>query len=178
MPSGGNMIASAPGARWVVANTLPNREQLALENLNRQEFNAYCPVIRKTTRHARQTKEALRPLFPGYLFINVDPRIQRWRPLLSTVGIRSVVRSGEELSFLDNEFIAALRAREVDGVIEKPSKPYEIGQDVEIIQGAFSGLIAKIVNLDERDRLVLLLSLFNQSVRLKVGHGMVRETKP
>jgi hypothetical protein len=37
---------AAPGV-WAVVNTQPHRERIALENLARQEFDAYCPLIRK-----------------------------------------------------------------------------------------------------------------------------------
>ena len=77
---------------WAVVNTQPHRETIALENLERQDFRAYCPVIRKRVRHARRSLDLLRPLFPGYLFAQVT--LDRWRPILSTYGVRSLVRCG------------------------------------------------------------------------------------
>jgi hypothetical protein len=41
--------------------------------------------------------------------------------------------------------------------------------------GPFDGLIATIVELKEKDRLVLLMRLLSQAVRLKVTAASVRE---
>ena len=79
---------------WAVVNTHPHREHVALENLQRQEFWAYCPVISRRRSHARRVTTVLRPLFPGYLFVKILGDVQRWRPILSTEGIRSVVITG------------------------------------------------------------------------------------
>jgi transcriptional antiterminator RfaH len=45
---------SAPVAPWAVNNADPHREEIALENLQRQEFTAYCPMLRRRRSHARR----------------------------------------------------------------------------------------------------------------------------
>jgi len=77
-----NSVAVATGA-WAVVNTQPHRERIALENLARQAFKAYCPLVRRRVRHARREHDALRPLFPGYLFVHLSPQTPRWRPIWS-----------------------------------------------------------------------------------------------
>ena len=101
-------------SKWAAVNTQPHREALAIEHLQRQNFECYCPMVRKSVRHARKQHEVLRPLFPGYLFVAIDPDIHRWRPILSTIGVRTLVRCGERLAMLGAEFIDALKARELD----------------------------------------------------------------
>ena len=158
----------APPSAWIVVNSQPHREHIALENLARQEFHAYCPLMRKRVRHARRTQEVLRPLFPGYLFVRVNPDLQRWRPILSTYGVRTLVCCGERPSFLDDGFVEGLKAREVDGAIVRPASPYAPGQQVKLAGGAFDGLIATIIDMDEKDRLVVLMDLLNRPTKVKV----------
>jgi transcriptional antiterminator RfaH len=164
---------SAPPSTWVVVNTQPHREHIALDNLARQEFHAYCPMMRKRVRHARRTQEVLRPLFPGYLFVRVHPDLQRWRPILSTYGVRTLVCCGERPSFIDEGFIAGLKARELDGAIVRPASPYRPGQQVKMAGGAFDGLIATILEMDEKDRLVVLMDLLNRPTKVKVEAARV-----
>jgi transcriptional antiterminator RfaH len=76
------------------------------------------------------------------------------------------VRSGDELSFIDHEFIASLKLREVDGAIVRPPAPYRVGQKVEIAEAAFAGLVATIIEMDEKNRIVVLLDLMNRSTRV------------
>lgn len=167
MPKADTCFAGGISA-WVAVNTHPHRELTAVENLVRQGFDTYCPMVRRRVRHARRTQDVLRPLFPTYLFVEVNLDVRQWRPILSTIGVRTLVRCGDELSFLDDGFIEALKSREVDGAIVRPENAYAIGQEVRIAGGPFDGLIARIVEMAERDRLVVLMDLLNQSVRVKV----------
>ena len=149
-----------------MVNAQPHRERIALENLQRQDFITYCPFIRRRRSHARRVTDVLRPLFPGYLFVKIDPDLHRWRPILSTYGVRSLVRCGDALSLIDDAFIQALRARESDGVIVRPASPYQVGQQVRVVAGAFDGLVATIIELQERDRLTVLMQLLNRAVKV------------
>lgn len=161
-------------ARWVAINTHPHRERIAVENLQRQEFIVYCPSELKRVRHARRTQDALYPLFPGYVFAEVLPERTPWRRILSTYGVRSLIRFGEQPAYVDDGFIAELRAREVDGVIVRPATSYCVGQAVRLNGGPFDGLIATIIEMGVKDRLVLLTRLLSQEVRLKVAATAVR----
>jgi transcriptional antiterminator RfaH len=154
---------------WIVVNTQPHREQIALENLARQAFNTYCPMMRTRVRHARRTQEVLRPLFPGYLFVRVSADLKRWRPILSTYGVRTLVCCGGRPSFLDERFVEGLQARTIDGAIVRPARPYEPGQQVKMAGGAFDGLIATILEMDEKDRLVVLMDLLNRPTKVRVN---------
>jgi transcriptional antiterminator RfaH len=165
-------IDLAGSRAWVVINTLPHKEALALENLGRQGFSTYCPMIQKRVKHARYDSEVRRPLFPSYLFVHVDRDVQRWRPILSTVGVRTVVRCGHRLSFLEDGFVDALKSREIDGRILR-SANYKLGQQVQIEGGAFDGLVATIVEMNEKDRLILLMDMLNRRVKVKVEANSV-----
>jgi transcriptional antiterminator RfaH len=150
---------------WIVVNTRPHAENTALDNLQRQAFDAYCPMLRKHRSHARSVTMVLRPLFPGYLFVRAGPELGRWRSILSTYGVRNVVRAGETPSVIDNGFIASLKEREINGAIVRPPNPYRIGQKVEIAGGAFDGIVATIIQLDADDRVVVLLELMKHTTK-------------
>ena len=163
-----NTLPECP-KHWAVANTQPHREQVAIENLVRQNFEPYCPVVRKTVRHARKSREVLRALFPGYIFVAINVETSPWRSILSTTGVRSLVRFGDRLSFIDEAFIATLKAREIDRVISRPENPHRIGQNVCLSGGPFDGLVAKIIEMDDKNRLVVLLELLKRPVRVTIG---------
>ena len=169
----GEQDREAAGDPWIAINTHPHREHIALENLRRQQFDAYCPMLRKRRSHARRVDTVLRPLFRSYLFVRANAQLTRWRPILSTYGVRNIVRTGEELSFVEDGFIASLRAREIDGAIVRPPRPYEIGQRVEITSGPFDRIVATIIDMDEKDRLVVLLDMMNRAIKVKVDSACV-----
>lgn len=151
---------------WAVINTHPSREALALQHLARQDFEAYCPMIPKRLKQAHRYIDVARPLFPGYLFVQVAPERNQWRPVLSTIGVRTVIRFGERLGWVDNEFINGLKQRENDGLITRPINPFEVGQQVRVTSGPFDGVIATIVSMSEKDRLVVLMDLLSRKVQV------------
>ena len=153
---------------WVAVNTQPHRESIALENLERQKFETYCPWLRKRIRHARKARDVLRPMFPGYVFVGVEADHQHWRSIKSTIGVRSVVSCGDRLSLLSDAFIANLKAREIDGAIVRPESSYQVGQQIRIAGGPFDGLIGTIVEMDERERLTVLMDLLSGRVKVHV----------
>lgn len=161
--------------QWLAVATHPHKERVALENLQRQGYETYCPMLRRKVRHARRVQDVLRPFFPGYVFAGVGVD-QPWRSMHSTFGVRRVIAFGDRPSLLSGKFIDALRAREVDGGIVKPSQDYHIGQSVCLTGGAFDGFVATIIEMDEKQRLVVLLDLLNQTVRVHTDFRGVRES--
>ena len=158
---------------WAAVNAHPHREHMALDNLARQGFTAYCPVVRRRCSHARRVEEVLRPLFPGYLFVRVSPERNCWRPILSTYGVRTLVRCGDQPGLIDPGLIEALKAREVEGVILRPAVAYQVGQQVRVNTAAFDGIVATILELDEKGRLIVLFDLLNRPVRVHVDAAQV-----
>ncbi len=157
---------------WITVNTNPHRERIVLEHLQRQAVTANCPMLRKQRSHARRVETVLRPLFPGYLFVEANAALS-WRPLLSTHGVRTVVRTGDDLSFIDADFITGLKMREVDGAVVRPPSPYRVGQEVRIAGGPFDGFITTILELDEKDRLLVLLDVMNRGIKVKLSGEMI-----
>ena len=153
---------------WAVVNTHPSRERLVLEHLDRQDFRAYCPFVNKPLRRGSRTIDTTRPLFPGYIFVQASRDSAVWRPILSTFGVRSVIRFGDQLGLVDAAFIRSLQDREEAGIVVPPQSPYEPGQSVRVSGGPFDGVIATILALDEKRRLVLLMQLMQREVVVKV----------
>src|SRR5512145_3209940 len=87
-----SVAASGAAWPWIAVNTNPHREHIVLEHLHRQALTAYCPMIRRHRSHARRVEMVLRPLFPGYLFVQASTDL-KWRPILTTHGVRTVVRT-------------------------------------------------------------------------------------
>jgi transcriptional antiterminator RfaH len=163
----------ARGSAWIAVQTHPHKEQVARENLHRQMFATYCPLVMSTQRRGRQVSAIRRPLFPSYVFVAVDFASQRWRPILSTLGVRSVVRIGDRPSTVPTPLIEALRSREVDGAIAAHREQLRCGQQVRLAAGALQGLVGTIIEMHEKERIVVLMQLLNQQVRVQVDRAQV-----
>jgi len=160
-------IDFAPGS-WIAAATHACRERVAIANLERQGFSTYCPMLRKRIRHARRQQDVLRPMFPGYVFICIDRERIAWRPILSTAGVRTLIRFGDRLGILPTRFIETLRAHEHEGAVSMllPSNSFVPGEKVRITDGPLEGLIATVLRADDHNRLLVLMDLLKRSVRV------------
>ena len=163
------------GVVWVAVVTHHFKEAQAVDNLARQGFDAYCPMIRKKVRHARRLREVLRPLFPGYVFVSLDAERDQWRPILSTIGVRTLIRFGDRFGILPKSFVESLRALENDGAIAMPvaKESYACGEHVRLREGPFEGLVATVLKCDDNGRLTLLMDMLSRSVSVKAGLDQV-----
>ncbi len=151
---------------WYVLATHPSREDYAIQNLERQNFKAYCPRIVTRVKRGRQFYDTPRPLFPSYVFVEQSPVLGRWKILLSTYGVRSVIRTGQVPSLINAEFVAELKAREVDGILRQPENPFRVGQEISVRGGVFNGLVGTILEMRASERIVVLINILNQQTKV------------
>ncbi len=163
---------------WVAVCTQPNREMLAVDNLRRQGYEVYCPMLAKTRSHARKVELVRRPLFPGYVFVSLEVMLQGVCAIHSTFGVRHLVKFGDKPARLPHNFITALRACEIDGVI--PPLPIEQalpqGSRVLIKDGVFKDLMATVLSCPAQDRVVVLLDMLKRSVKAGVPAHYLERT--
>ena len=96
---------------WFAVHTRAHGEQRALVNLDRQGFAPWLPLYRRERRHAGKVEQVLRPLFPRYLFVSLDPEAQRWRAILSTYGVAGLVGRADGPVAVPAPVIDGLRKR-------------------------------------------------------------------
>ena len=160
---------------WYVVATKPNCEKKAITNLLRQEFESYLPCILARRSHARRVHMVRRPLFSGYVFVQLDPEVARWRAINGTVGVTHILMSNGRPQPLRKGFIDALRAREADGVIAVQPAHYEIGEAVEVQDGPFASQIGTILSADRSGRVRLLMELLGGEIVTTVSQDMLRK---
>lgn len=169
------LLSVAYEARWFAVNTLPGNEERARVNLERQGWACFCPVVSKTTRSGRRLMTRLRPLFPGYLFVSLDPLQSRWRAVDSTFGVRAIVKSGDAPAPLPVGCVEALRAiADARGKVNFATS-LRRGEDVTFLSGPFAGFVGRLEQLDGAGRVTVLLELLGRTTPI---HGQASEVRP
>jgi len=148
---------------WVVAATKPNAEMLAYAHLKQQRFVPYVPKVSVMRRHARRLEMVKRPLFPGYIFIQIDMEIGCWRSINGTFGIQYLLTNGGMPQSLKTGFVEALLAREENGVIPVCSE-FVPGEIVQVCGGPFDEQIGEIISSDQSGRVRLLMKLLGGDI--------------
>jgi transcriptional antiterminator RfaH len=161
--------------RWYVAYAQPGRERLAVAHLSRQGFVTYLPQIRRVISHARRTQEVLRPLFPRYVFLRLSLGVQRWRPVLGTTGVSTLIMDGERPRAVSHGIIETFLAAD-DGAggfdFAGRLKP---GGGVQFVSGPLLGALGQLVSMGEGDRVKVLLDLLGS---FRVVEADARELAP
>lgn len=159
---------------WYVAQTQQRSEERARINLERQGFRTYLPRYRRTRRHARRCDVVRVPLFPGYIFIELDPKHAPWRSINGTFGVARLVCHGAEPAAVPQGIVEQLTARENDeGLIPVEAPPFRRGERLRIISGAMADCLGLFERMADRDRVILLLDLLGQKVRVEAPQSAV-----
>jgi transcriptional antiterminator RfaH len=99
------------GEHWYAVYAQPHWESTVQLRLRTKNFRTFLPLHAKTVHHARKRQTILAPLFSRYLFVVPDLKRDRWRAVMSTRGVTSLimhdglpapVRSGVVETLLDS----------------------------------------------------------------------------
>lgn len=161
--------------RWFVVHTHVNAEAKAARNLLLQGFEVYFPRYLKRRCHARKVDEVAAPLFPRYMFVQIDMGKQRWRSIQSTSGVASLVLNGSEPAIVPSPVLRSLIEREDEsGYVRLDERPtFAQGDKVRVIAGAFAGNFGLFEGLADRDRVLILLEMLGRKVCVSIEADMV-----
>jgi transcriptional antiterminator RfaH len=151
-------------ADWYVVRTHAHAETKALENLVRQDYEAYLPSCRRWRKHARRREIVRRPLFPSYLFVSFDIEHSYWRPIFSTIGVASLICNGDIPSRVPEGVVDSIRDAENAGFFDYTHAVTRLkpGDPVRVAHGPFAGLIGQLQSMASRDRVRVLLDILGR----------------
>ncbi len=155
---------------WYLVYSKVHQERTALDNLQRQGYESYLPlVVRKASskRSARASKQAL---FPRYLFVRLSDQHDNWGPLHSTIGVARLVRFGDEPARVPTDFIDFLKNREnPDGLQALSPVALQPGDRVRIADGPLSGYEAIFEAPTGNEQVNVLLAMSERYVRVQMS---------
>ena len=156
---------------WYAVHTHPRAETKAVTHLKRQGFDTYLPLFLKRRSHSRRIDWVPSPFFPRYLFVGMNTEKVRWRSVRSTVGVASLVCSGEKPLKVPSDVLRMLRSREDEhGFVRLGVRStVKAGDEVHIIDGALGNLFATVKEIHGLDRVTLLLRLMGRQVSVNTS---------
>jgi transcriptional antiterminator RfaH len=102
--------------QWFIGIYQPGRWVLAKRELEKQEFETYMPIYVSEWKRIPKVS----PFLPGYIFIRMDSDHQRWRSILSTFGMRSILCTDSRPHPVADWIIDDIRSREVNELVQLP----------------------------------------------------------
>lgn len=154
---------------WFVAKLRPGGFARARQNLGRQGFETFMAMRLSSSRKRGRLALADKPVFPGYLFVQVPPDRLDWRCINATYGVASLVAlverapTGVPVSLMSGLFACC------EGEVWQPRLVgITPGTTLRVIAGPFAEAIVTVEALPDGERILVLLDLLGRSVRVGV----------
>lgn len=160
-------------SKWYALAVQPRKENYVETQLRAQGYNIACPRYRKVVRHARQTKTVLAPLFPGYLFVEIDLTVQNWRKANWIPGSIGLVKFDNKPAFLGADFVDQFVLRNGEDGLISFKDDLKVGDQVRAIGGAMDNMVGEVVALSDNDRVKILMEALNRKVHLTLPRDAV-----
>jgi transcriptional antiterminator RfaH len=173
LPEAACRAQAAP--QWYLICSKPLAEMTARRHLERQGFATYLPRLVQLVRRQQRWTESIGPLFPRYLFLQLEPG-QALRPVHSTVGVSHVVRFGTRCAVVPDAIVAELRTRAdpLTGLHRLRARPgLTPGTPVRITAGPFDGVEGIFERRGGGERVVVLLKLLGQDASVCVSEDSI-----
>lgn len=159
---------------WFVAQLRPHGLAQARVHLKRQGFETFSPVLLQSPHNQPNKRNEVRPLFPGYLFVNFDPSRNGWTAINSTRGVsRLILNDPRRPRPLPAELIRALQDRCDPAEAYKGEDDLAVGDRVRVLTGPFAELVTKIEALPSAERVGVLIDLMGREVRSSLPRAHV-----
>ncbi|OWU78012.1 transcriptional antiterminator [Marinibacterium profundimaris] len=157
-----------------MAQLKPNGARAAERNLRRQGFGTFLPLEERMIRSRGRFVSAERPVFPGYVFVSLDPAASVWRAVNSTFGVQRLVAFGRGPVPVPEGIVDGLITR-CDGKGRlRPPGGLAPGQTVRLASGPFADTLAEIERLEPDRRVRLLMTMMGGQTRVTVGADQLR----
>ncbi len=154
---------------WHLIYSKPQQERVALENLLRQRYDVYLPLLRHQRRRNNRHVIVTEPRFLRYLFIFLCDETDDWSPIRSTRGVMRIIRFGQTPARVPADFVETLRARETDAGMHIVAEPgYRPGDSVRIAGGSMAGYDAVFAARTSKERVLLLLNIAGKEARVQL----------
>ncbi len=155
---------------WVLIYTKVRQEIKANDNLRREVFKTFLPLIAPSNKNSEL--KYLVPVFSRYLFLQINSELDNWTSIMPSNGVNHVVMFSEKFTSIPGSIINSIKDRLSDRGINKENNKkvdYQKG-DLDCIEdGQFSGIDAIFLSKKSKDRVRLLLKLLNISVVAEIA---------
>ena len=162
-------------AGWYAVQTKRYSEGRVSRSLTRSQIPAFLPLIEVAHRSRRRRCVSLEPLFPCYLFAQMerldhDPAV--WHSVRWAPGVRSILGADDEPIPVPDEVIGAIQERVRDLGFVRPGLRFAANDRVLIRRGPLSGLEAVFDRpLSGSGRVQVLVQMLQRQSRVQIDEG-------
>ena len=165
--------------QWFVVQTNPKEDNLACLVLSRTSISIYQPFMGEDTCSMPRKKTLKRyPLFPNYIFVNINPVEEDFHKIRWSRGVRRILLDNYQPIPLEEEFISSLQTHLQDkdtGIIKKPVE-FAPGDMVRIKSGPMKDLYGIFEEWgSDEGRVKILIQMVNNRAKVVMHASLIEK---
>ena len=166
------ILFPVPDLFWFVAHTKPRREKKLLEYCQQQSISATLPTYNSAHKYRGKTVVFKKPLFPGYVFLQMDS------------DRKLSVRQNDHVANLLEVFDQEIFRQQLDSILTALETNLEVrlvpsigeGMRVRIKSGPLHGLEGWVEKRYGMTMVLLRLDFINQAAAVKIDADLLVPT--
>ena len=160
--------------RWYAVATRSRQEKIAANTLQALGIAHFLPLQSQKRQWSDRIQTINVPLFPGYLFVHIDPWTSAKLDVLKAPGVARFVgdRSGP-LPVQASE-IESIRDVVQRGVEVTPHPFLKEGARVQVVRGPLAGVEGILARFGSKSRIVISIEVIHRSLAINVSESDVR----
>ena len=163
--------------QWLCFKTNTREEFVAKNTLISKGFNVLMPYYMKTIRHARRKLLVKRPIFPLYGFLQYDGDVSSLYKIKYSRGVKYYLQHHDGYpQLLSKNIIKTIQSlRQFDGSYRLNPNRFKLGDEVNIIEGVFTGIKAIFNEQVDEWRSRLLVNLIGRMNEIEIESQMIEK---
>jgi transcription antitermination factor NusG len=155
--------------KWFVAHTRPRCEKKVVEFSSRHSIPATLPCFQAAHKYRGKTVVFRKPLFPGYVFLELDPALKE--VMRQNDHVANLLEVFDQETFVRqlNDILAALDA----GLTVRLAPSVGEGMRVRIKSGPLQGVEGLVVQRHGINTVILRLDFINQAAGVKLDADLL-----
>ncbi len=151
---------------WHVLYVKSRWEKKVFESLKDISLEPFLPQVKTVRQWSDRKKTILRPLFPSYIFVNINSSLE-FHKALSVDGASAYIRFGKEYALVTEKEINQIKFLMGDENIidiETNIALPKVGQTKKITYGPLNGLNCEIIKVDNHNKIIVRIDSLQQNI--------------
>jgi transcription antitermination factor NusG len=157
--------------RWFALRVRSRCEKTVAAAIRQKGLEEFLPLYQSRRRWSDRIKSVEAPVFPGYVFCNLDPNSRM--TVVTIPGAADLVGIGRVPAPIEDSEIAALRSSIHSGLETEPWLRWDVGQLVRVNGGPLAGLEGLLVEVQNRYKFIVSVTLLKQSLAVEIDRRWV-----
>jgi transcription antitermination factor NusG len=160
--------------KWYALYTRPRAEKLVYQRLLEVNIESFLPLQKTYRTWSDRKKLVERPLLSSYVFVKTKSKF--FPQVYKTNGVVKFISfEGQPVSIPQRQIDNLKLIINSDADVEVSSEKFDLGDNVEVINGSLIGLTGELIKVGSHNRVIVRIDKLDQNLILKIPKTFLRK---